>query len=326
MNIPAPKKGMSLDAAGLEELSEYSPIIELIVQWRQRTKLLNTYTGALVKLADPKTGRVHTTFSMTSTVTGRLSSSNPNLQSIPHATEEGRQVREAFISEEGYQLVSFDYSQIELRVLSHVAGIKSLQEAFAANQDVHTITAAGVFGVNLEEVTDRMRFRAKIINFGIIYGMSPAKLARVLDISVEEARNYIDNYLQKFREFEKYREETMKFARKYSYVNTLSGRRCYIRNIVSANYSLRQFSERQALNATIQGSVADIVKTAMINVFPHLPELHSKMLIQVHDELIFETKNEFVDQSVLVIKKIMENVVKLSVPLDVNVKFGNYLG
>ncbi|MDR1334148.1 MAG: DNA polymerase I, partial [Holosporaceae bacterium] len=231
LNIPKPKKMASLDAAMLEELSEHHPIIELVMQWRQLTKLLNSYTGSLVKLLDPLTHRVHTTFNMTSTVTGRLSSSNPNLQNIPHATEEGRQVREAFVSEEGYQLISFDYSQIELRVLSHIANIKPLQEAFIQRQDVHAITAAGVFGVNLQEVTEEMRSKAKIINFGVIYGMSPAKLALTLGVSVEAGRDYIKNYFDKFPGFEKYREDTLEFARKHGYVKTLTGRRCYTRNI-----------------------------------------------------------------------------------------------
>ncbi|MDR2781047.1 MAG: DNA polymerase I [Holosporaceae bacterium] len=325
LNIPKPKKMTSLDAAVLEELSEHSPIIGMIIQWRQLTKLLTSYTVSLGRLADPKTCRVHTTFNMTATVTGRLSSSNPNLQNIPHSTEYGRRVREAFVSKSGYQLVSFDYSQIELRILSHIANIDSLQETFINGQDVHTITAAGIFGIDLQEVTKEMRSCAKVINFGIIYGMSSQKLSQVLCVSQDEARSYIENYLRQFPGFEKYKEDTLEFARKHGYVQTLTGRRCYTKDIVSANYSLSQFTERQALNATIQGSAADIVKIAMINVFPKLSELNSKMLIQVHDELVFETKDEFVEQSILVIKKIMENVMKLSVPLEVNVKFGTRL-
>ncbi|MDR2107215.1 MAG: DNA polymerase I [Holosporaceae bacterium] len=320
LNIPKPKK-KSLDVESLEELSVYSPVPMLVMEWRKLSKLLSGYTRSLCKLINPKTGRLHSVFGMTSAVTGRLSSSNPNLQTIPHRTEYGRRIREAFVSARGCSLISFDYSQIELRILAHMAEIESLRRAFADGQDIHSITAANVFGVRPEEVTKEMRFGAKAINFGIIYGMSPFRLSGILSVSVEQAREYIRRYFSLFPEFEAFKENTLEYARKFGFVKTLIGRPCYIKDIRSSNYFLRQFGERQAVNAVIQGSAADIIKIAMIKIFPRLEDLHSKILLQIHDELIFETENEFVRPLIAEVKNIMENAAELSVPPEVNVEF-----
>lgn len=324
LQIPAPSK-KSLDMESLEELSVYGEMPALVIEWRKLSKLLSTYTTSLSKLINRQTGRVHTTFNITATVTGRLSSSNPNLQNIPVKTAYGKRIKQAFVSEKGHQLLSFDYSQIELRVLAHVANIKLLQEAFRANHDVHAITAANVFNVKLEDVTPEMRSYAKTINFGIIYGMSSFGLAKMLKVSREQAAEYIRGYFEKIPEFKSFQQETLEFARKNGYVQTYFGRRCYIKDITSKNYQLRQFSERQAVNAVIQGTAADIVKMAMIKVSEKLQNLHSKMLLQIHDELVFETENDFVDAALTEIKNIMERAVDLSVPLEVTCEYGNYL-
>ncbi|MDR1551309.1 MAG: DNA polymerase I [Holosporaceae bacterium] len=323
LNIPRPKKRGSLDMESLEELVAYSPVPALVIEWRRLSKLLSTYTHSLCKFIDSQTGRIHSTFHMTSTITGRLSSSNPNLQNIPRATKYGRRIREAFLSEKGSQLVSFDYSQIELRVLAHVADIRLLKHAFIAKEDVHAITAASVFGLSTNNVTAEMRSYAKIINFGIIYGMSPFKLARIMSVPIDKAVSYINSYLEQFPEFEAFRKSTLAFVQKHGYVQTITKRRCYIKDILSPNYFLRQFGERQAVNATIQGSAADIVKIAMIDIFPQLKELHSKLLLQIHDELIFEINDEFVEQAIPVIKNAMENAQRLSVPLEANIKYND---
>ncbi len=325
LKIPKPSKKNSLDIESLEELYEYSPIPKLVVQWRKLSKLLSTYTYSLCDLLDKKDNRLHTRFNLTATSTGRLSSSNPNLQNIPHRTEQGRRIRSAFVSPEGYKLVSFDYSQIELRVLAHMADIKFLKNAFLKNLDIHQATASQIFGVDLENVTPEMRSRAKTINFGIIYGMSPFRLAKNLNISNLEARNYIKNYFQRFPEFEKFHDEVLNFARKNGYVETLVGRRCFSKEINAKNPMLRQFGERQAFNAIIQGTAADIVKIAMIEISKNLQGFDSSMIIQIHDELVFETQDKFVEKSIPIIKKIMENAYPLSVPLVVESKYDSYL-
>ncbi|MDR1983197.1 MAG: DNA polymerase I [Holosporaceae bacterium] len=319
LNIPKPKRTNSLDVESLEELSVYSPVPALVIEWRRLSKLLSSYTHSLCKLIDPTTNRLHSTFNMTSTITGRLSSSNPNLQNIPHRTEYGKRIREAFVSEKGSKLVSFDYSQIELRILAHMADVRLLKQAFIDNKDIHTITAANMFGVGINEVTEEMRSSAKVINFGIIYGMSPFGLSRALGIPVGKADEYISGYWAQFPEFGKFKADTLQFAKKHGFIQTITGRRCYTKDIQSSSYLLRQFSERQAVNAAIQGSAADVVKIAMIKIFPKLEDFHSKMLIQIHDELVLETKDELVSEFIPVIKDIMEHAVELSVPLEVNV-------
>lgn len=324
LGVPAPKK-KGLDVDALEDLSQYSELPTLVIEWRKVSKLLSTYTNSLSKLVNSSTGRIHTTFNITSTITGRLSSSNPNLQNIPIKTSFGREIRHAFVSAAGHKLLSFDYSQIELRVLAHVADTKLLKDAFLAGKDVHAITAANVFDIPVENVTSEMRAHAKTVNFGVIYGISPFGLAKMLNISNGSASEYIKRYFEKIPEFDAFRQNTLEFARSNGYVLTAFGRRCYIRDILSRNYQLRQFSERQAVNAVIQGSAADIVKIAMIKVASQMKPLHSKMLLQVHDELIFETEDDFVDAAISSIKETMEHAVSLSVPLEVSHESENYL-
>ena len=324
LKLPTPRK-RALDTETLEELSAHSPVPGMIIEWRKFSKLLSTYTTSLCNLVNPKTGRVHTSFNMTSTLTGRLSSSNPNLQNIPTRSEYGKLIKNAFISQEGYSLVSCDYSQIELRILAHIADIEFFKDAFSTNMDIHTATASSIFDVPRTEVTNELRGKAKTINFGIIYGMSGFRLGNILGIPASQAKKYINAYFEKIPEFTEFREKTLEFARKYGYVQTLIGRRCYIRDIHSTNYQLRSFSERQALNAVIQGSAADIVKIAMIKVYPETENLNSKMLLQVHDELVFETLDESVERALKILPKIMENAMQLSVPLLVHSKFGKYL-
>ena len=325
LNLPSPKKKKTLDVESLEEMSLYSPVPAQIIEWRKFSKLLSTYTTSLCDLINPKTGRLHTNFNMTSTLTGRLSSSNPNLQNIPTRTEYGKLIKNAFIAEDGCRLISCDYSQIELRILAHMADIKFLRESFLSNSDIHRATAASVFKIPLDDVTDEMRSKAKAINFGIIYGMSGFRLSQILKVSPSEAKNYITNYFEKIPEYEIFRDNTLNFARKFGYVETLSGRRCYIKDINSANYQLKSFSERQAVNAVIQGSAADVVKIAMIKVFPYLSDLKTKLLLQIHDELVFETPNEYVEDAKNQLSELMEQAVKISIPLIVNVKCNNYL-
>ena len=325
LKLPKPSKKNSMDIESLEELYEYSPIPKLIVEWRKLSKLISTYTYSLCDLLNPKTQRLHTTFHAKATTTGRLSSSNPNLQNIPYKTEMGKEIRHAFVSPNGFKLMSFDYSQIELRILAHMANIKFLQESFSKNLDIHQATASQIFDVDLENVTPEMRARAKTINFGIVYGMSPIRLSKNLNIPFEKAKSYIENYFAKFPEFDKFKNDVLEFARKNGYVKTITGRRCYIKDILSKNFVLRQFSERQAVNAVVQGTAADIVKIAMIKIYPHLEKLHSSMIIQIHDELVFETQNEFIDENISVIKNLIENAYELSVPLKVNVEYNDFL-
>lgn len=325
LKIPKPSKKNSLDIESLEELYNYSPIPKLVVEWRKLSKLLSTYTYSLCDLLNPKTNRLHSKFNVTATSTGRLSSSNPNLQNIPHKTEQGRKIRSAFISPRGYKLVSFDYSQIELRVLAHMADIKFLKDAFLKNLDIHQATASQVFDVKLDEVTTEMRSRAKTINFGIIYGMSHFRLAKNLNISNSEARDYIKNYFQRFPEFETFRNNVLDFARKNGYVETIMGRRCFSKEINSKNPMLRQFGERQAFNAVIQGTAADIVKIAMIKVSEILQNFHAAMILQIHDELVFEVPDELVAEIIPTIKETMEHAYCLSIPLIVESKYDECL-
>lgn len=325
LKIPKPSKKNSLDIESLEELYDYSPVPKLVVQWRKLSKLLSTYTYSLCDLLSKKDNRLHTRFNVTATSTGRLSSSNPNLQNIPHRTELGKRIRSAFISPRGSKLVSFDYSQIELRVLAHMADIKFLKNAFLKNLDIHQATASQIFDVDLENVTSEMRARAKTINFGIIYGMSHFRLAKNLNISNSEARDYIKNYFQRFPEFAKFHENVLDFSRKHGYVKTLIGRKCFSKEINSKNPMLRQFGERQAFNAIIQGTAADIVKIAMLKVSKYLADFESSMILQIHDELVFETPDKFVEKSIPVVKEIMEKAYCLSVPLIVESKFDDHL-
>ena len=299
-------------------------IAKKVLDYRQLAKLKSTYTDALMASVNKRTGRVHTSFSMVGAATGRLSSSDPNLQNIPIRTQEGRQIRGAFIARPGYKLISADYSQIELRLVAHVAQEQTMLEAFRNGVDIHAQTASEVFGVPLDQMDAETRRRSKAINFGIVYGISGFGLARQLSIPQSEARDYIATYLDRFPGIRTYMNDAREFAREHLYVETLFGRRIHIEQIGASNQAMRGFSERQAINAPIQGSAADIIKRAMVCLPEELSAqgLAADMLLQVHDELIFEVPEEQAEQSVQLIKSVMENaalpIVQLSVPLIVD--------
>ena len=315
------------DVKVLEELAEEGvPLARKIVDWRQLTKLKSTYTDALPGYIHPETGRVHTDYALASTSTGRLSSSEPNLQNIPVRTEEGRAIRRAFIAEAGFKLVSADYSQIELRVLAHMAEIPQLVKAFDEGLDIHAMTASEMFGVPVEGMDPNVRRRAKAINFGIIYGISAFGLAAQLGIPRGEAADYINRYFERFPGIRGYMDSTKAFCREHLYVETLFGRRAHYPEIRSSQPSLRAFQERAAINAPIQGSAADIIRRAMIRMEEALEaaKLKARMLLQVHDELVFEVPDEEVEDTIPVVRKVMENAalpaVQLRVPLHVDAR------
>ncbi|MCA4775007.1 DNA polymerase I [Wolbachia endosymbiont of Mansonella ozzardi] len=308
----------------IEELEmEGVEIASKILDWRHLSKLKGTYTDALIKRVNPLDDRVHTSFS--TTATGRLSSSNPNLQSIPIRSEEGSFIRRAFIAPKGYKIISADYSQIELRLLAHIADVVAFKEAFANGQDVHSITARQVFRV-LEgtEVDKRLRQKAKSINFGIIYGISPFGLARQFKITVKEAAGYIDYYFSCYPEIKVYMEKEVSIARQHGYVETLFGRRCFVEDINSKIPYLRRFAERAAINAPVQGTAADIIKRAMIQLYDQLKA--GKIILQVHDELLIEVEDNKVQETAKLVKDVMENAVKVSIPLEVKVKISDNWG
>jgi DNA polymerase-1 len=330
MGFKGGKKGKSgsysTSADVLEKLCSQSlDLPKRVLEWRQLSKLKSTYTDVLIDQIDPKTGRVHTTYSMTVTSTGRLASSNPNLQNIPIRSEEGLKIRRAFVAAPRQKFMSFDYSQIELRLLAHVAQIEELKEAFHEGLDIHKLTASQVFRVPLEDVDDKMRFRAKAINFGIVYGISAFGLANQLDISNYEAAQHIKAYLQQYPGISRYMKQTKMFARKHGYVQIIFGRRCYITDINSRNPARQRLAERQAINAPLQGGQADIIKRAMVKVPDVLNKagLKAKMLVQVHDELIFEVPEKEVEQTGKIVKEIMEKAAYLDVPLVVDVGVGD---
>ena len=331
MGLPGGRKtatgAWSTDADALDDLATQGiDLARRVVDWRQLAKLRSTYTDALPNYINPTTGRVHTSYAMAATSTGRLSSSDPNLQNIPVRTEEGRRIRTAFIAPPGTKLISADYSQIELRVLAHVADIPQLKKAFADGLDIHAMTASEMFGVPIKGMDSAVRRRAKAINFGIIYGISAFGLANQLSISREEAGDYIKTYFNRFPGIKTYMDETKKFARDKGYVETIFGRRCHFPRITSPNASERAFMERAAINAPIQGAAADIIRRAMIRMQEALTQakLSAKMLLQVHDELIFETRYEEIEATMKVVKHVMvqapEPAVKLTVPLQVDAR------
>ncbi|MCY4132451.1 MAG: DNA polymerase I [Nitrospira sp.] len=305
-----------------------------VLEWRQLDKLKSTYTDALVEQINPRTGRVHTSFAMAAASTGRLSSTNPNLQNIPIRTEDGRKIRHAFVAEPGRILLSLDYSQIELRLLAHVAGIDALKRAFHDGLDIHALTAAQIFGVDAGTVDSAMRRQAKAINFGIIYGISAFGLSRQLGIANEEAAAYMKAYFKRYPGIQDYMTRTKQFCREHGYVETLFGRRCHVPGIHDKNAARRNFAERAAINAPIQGTAADVLKRAMIRVPPALTkhglDTHACMLLTVHDELLFEVDEAVVDQAAGVVKTVMESAclpaLHLSVPLTVDVGQGHSWG
>lgn len=318
----------STSAQVLEELAaEGHDLPRKIVDWRQLTKLKSTYTDALPGYVHPETNRVHTSYSLASTSTGRLSSTEPNLQNIPIRTLEGRKIRTAFIAEEGNRLISADYSQIELRILAHVADIPQLKDAFANGDDIHAITASEMFGVPVEGMPREVRGRAKAINFGIIYGISAFGLANQLSIPREEAGAYIKRYFERFPGIRDYMDETKAFCREHGYVETIFGRRAHYPDIRASNPSIRANSERAAINAPIQGSAADIIRRAMIKMDAALIDAglaDVRMLLQVHDELVFEAAENDVEKAIPVIRAVMEDAampaISLSVPLQVDAR------
>jgi len=314
----------STSAEVLEDLAANgNQVAKLVLEWRQISKLKSTYSDSLPTQINQKSGRVHTSFAMAITSTGRLSSSDPNLQNIPVRSDEGRKIRTAFIAEAGNKLISADYSQIELRLLAHIADMEVLKQAFRNGDDIHAITASQMFGVPLSEVTSELRRKAKTINFGIIYGISGHGLAMRLGIGRGEASKYIERYFEQYPGIAAYMENTKKFARDHGYVTTLFGRKCHLPTINDKNGSLRNFAERAAINAPLQGTAADIIKIAMIEVEKGLANTSGKMLLQVHDELIIEAREQDADLVAAKVKNIMENSVKLSIPLTVDVNVGD---
>jgi len=317
------KSGVSTNAEVLENLREVHPIVEEILNFRALTKLKSTYIDGIKPLINPVTNRVHTHFNQTVTATGRLSSSDPNLQNIPIRTEEGRKIRALFEPGEGYDfLLSADYSQIELRLLAHMSGDENLIKAFTCGEDIHTRTAAEVFGVNISNVTPDLRRKAKAVNFGIVYGISDYGLSRDLRTTRKEAGEYIKLYFERYPKVKSFLDEMIEQARNLGYVTTMFGRKRQLPAIKNSNFHLRGLAERMAMNTPIQGSAADIIKLAMIRAENNLSHLKSRLILQVHDELVIETVESELDEVTKIVRDAMENVVALKVPLIVDVHHG----
>ncbi len=323
--IKKTKTGYSTDAEVLDKLKDNHPIVDKILRYRQIVKLKSTYIDGLLALLNKETERVHSSFNQTITTTGRISSTEPNLQNIPIRTEDGRRIRKAFIAENNdYILVDADYSQIELRVLAHISKDPKLIEAFINEEDIHRKTASEVFNVSNDEVSSTMRSRAKAVNFGIIYGISDYGLSRDLNISRKEAKEYIDNYLKNYKMVKKYMEDIVEEGKENGYVETILHRRRYIPELQAKNFNIKSFGERIAMNTPIQGSAADIIKMAMVKVYNELKKrkLKSRLILQIHDELIVETSKDEVEEIKVMLKDIMENSIKLVVPLTVDLEVG----
>ncbi len=330
LNLPSKKKtrkktGYSTDFEVLTELAALHEVPSLLLRFRTISKLKSTYLDALINMVHPATGRVHTSYNQTVTATGRLSSSNPNLQNIPIRTEEGRQIRRGFIAESGHLLLSADYSQIELRVFAHYSDDPVLLEAFERGEDIHTRTAAEVFNIDPKMVTSDMRRMAKTINFGIIYGMGPVRLAKELGISRKVAQAYLDSYYERYKGVKDFKDKAIAQARHNGYVNTLFKRRRYLQHINSDNGHLKSEAERTAVNTPIQGTAADLIKMAMIRIAERLRAEHlsTKMLLQVHDELVFEVPQGELERATNIVKDEMEHVYPLKIPLRVDINWGN---
>ncbi len=323
--IKKTKTGYSTSADVLEKLESKHEIIREILEYRQLGKLQSTYIEGLLKVIDKETGKVHTRFNQALTQTGRLSSTDPNLQNIPIRLEEGRKIRQAFVpSEEGWSIFAADYSQIELRVLAHIAKDDGLIEAFNADMDIHTKTAMDVFGVSAEEVTSNMRRQAKAVNFGIVYGISDYGLSQSLGITRKDAAKFIERYLESFPGVQEYMDNVVREAKEKGYVTTLLHRRRYLPEITSRNFNLRSFAERTAMNTPIQGSAADVIKLAMIHMSERLKKekLKTRLLLQVHDELIFECPEEEIAVLERIVPEVMEHALDMDVPLKVDYSFG----
>jgi DNA polymerase-1 len=329
LNLPVLKRtptGPSTDASVLQELAEEGhKLPSLLMEYRELAKLESTYLDALPRLVNPRTGRLHTSFNQTVASTGRLSSSDPNLQNIPIRRELGRDIRRGFIPRAGWKLLAADYSQIELRLLAHLSRDPNFVDAFNAGGDIHRQTAAIIFDVPLESVTPEMRARAKTINFATIYGQGPHALSRQLGITHAEARDFIAKYFDRFEGVKRYLDSMVEFARENGYVQTIFNRRRYIPELRERNFNMRAFGERTAANSPIQGSAADLIKIAMIRVDDAFREhgFESRMLLQVHDELVFDVAPAELDDVREVVSYQMENAAKLSVPLVVDVGVGD---
>jgi DNA polymerase-1 len=329
MGLEGGKKGKTgkyaTGADILEDLATEHDFPGLVLDWRQLSKLKSTYTDALQTHINAETGRVHTSYSITGANTGRLSSTDPNLQNIPIRTDEGRKIREAFIADEGKVLVALDYSQIELRILAHVANIDALKQAFRDGHDIHAMTASEMFNVPLDEMTSDVRRQAKAINFGVIYGISGFGLARNLRIPRAEAQGFIDRYFERFPGIRTYMDETVAFAKEHNRVETLFGRKIHTPEI-NAKGPGAGFAKRAAINAPIQGTAADVIRRAMIRMDAAIAHLPAKMLLQVHDELVFEVDKDAADDLIAAAREVMENaanpVVKFDVPLVVDAGIG----
>jgi len=324
--LPSAKKtktGYSTNAEVLESLMDKHPIVPLITEYRALTKLQNTYVTGLLKVVG-EDGRIHSTFKQTETRTGRISSAEPNIQNIPVRTPLGREMRRFFTAKDGYLLVDADYSQIELRVLAHISGDEIMKKAFLDGVDIHTVTASQVFNQPIEWVTPDLRSKAKAVNFGIVYGIGAFSLSKDIGVSVPKASEYIRSYLSKYSGIAHYMEQTVAKAKRDGYVETMFGRRRYIKELAAKNKNLQAFGERVAKNTPIQGTAADIIKIAMIKVYNRLKEsgLDARLILQVHDELIVEAKEDCAEKVALLLKEEMENAVKLTVPMTVDVNIG----
>ena len=335
-NTKKTKKGsFATSAAVLEDLAfKGYDLPKLVLEWRQLSKLKNTYSDSLPEHINLNTKRVHTSFLLAATSTGRLASSDPNLQNIPIKTEDGKDIRKAFVAEEGKLLISADYNQIEMRILSDLADVKELKKAFSNNEDIHSLTASQIFNVNLKEVTSDMRRKAKAINFGIIYGISQYGLAKQINVSNNEAADFLESYFAKFPEIKDYMSSTINFCRKSGYVNNIFGRRTHITGINDKNFNIRNFQERAAINAPIQGSASEIMRLAMIRINEKLFDKkfkNTKMILQIHDELIFEAPKEHQKIVSKMIKDEMNSVKNsdlhsFSIPLSVDINYGENWG
>ncbi|PSO43894.1 MAG: DNA polymerase I [Parcubacteria group bacterium QH_9_35_7] len=329
-DIKEGKTGYSTAASELEKLEGEHPIVEQIQQHRELDKLKHTYIDVFPTLINKKTGRIHTSFNQTVTATGRLSSSDPNLQNIPIRSDLGKRIREAFLAEEGNKLIAADYSQIELRIVAHLSGDEKLIEIFSEDKDVHTSTAAAIFDIEEDEVNKDQRSKAKEVNYGVLYGMGAYGLASRTDINRSEAKQFIETYFDRFSGVEMFIDKTIEFARENGYAETMFGRRRLLPELDSDNYNLRRRGERMAINMPVQGTQADIIKKAMINIDEQLKYGFSaeevKMVLQVHDELLFEVSEDKVDKVSEIIKKQMENVIELLVPVEVDLNIGKRWG
>ena len=323
--IKKTKTGYSTNAEVLEKLRDKHEIIDKITEYRQIVKLNSTYVEGLLKIINPKTGRIHSSFNQTITTTGRISSTEPNMQNIPVKTEMGRDIRKVFVADENCKLVDADYSQVELRVLAHMSGDENMIDAFKHGEDIHSKTASQIFDVDIKDVTSKQRIEAKAINFGIIYGKTDFGLSQDLNIPVATAKAYIDSYFNKYPKIKEFMDEAVESATETGYATTILNRRRYIPEIKASNFIVRNQGKRFAMNAPIQGSAADIIKVAMVNVYNKLKEnnMKSKLILQVHDELIVEAVYEELEMAEKIVREEMENAQSMDVKLDVDLNTGD---